>query len=116
MVAFFPEFVTRVPAPVLRELRAPRLLFRAASTPLPETVIASPGGEQNHCQQAEDQQFHGVIDEGNPDLFRKIFDLKDGRFFDGPAFGKPLHIQLFGVEEGRLAVEDQVRQNAAGGG
>jgi hypothetical protein len=41
----------------------------------PRAVPSAAGGKQRYSQQAKDQQFHGVIDEGNPGLFRKSFEL-----------------------------------------
>ena len=84
--------------------------------PFPGAVPSAAGGKQRYSQQAKDQQFHAVIDEGNPDLFRKIFELQDGGFLDSPAFGETLHIQVVGVDHAGLAMEDQVRENAARGG
>src|SRR3984957_10293912 len=39
---------------------------------IPKTSCAARHGDQNNRNQAEEQEFHGVIDEGNPDLFRKV--------------------------------------------
>jgi hypothetical protein len=86
------------------------------TTPLIEALPAACGGEQSYSQQTKDQQFHGVIDEGSPDLFRKISALQNGGFLDRPAVGETLHIQIFSVYNAGLAVENQVGQNAAGGG
>lgn len=43
----------------------------AVSVGIPETSRAARDGEHYQCNHAEEQKFHGVIDEGNPDLFLK---------------------------------------------
>ena len=90
--------------------------FARLAMPSPGAVASAAGGQQHDSQQAKDQQFHAVLDEGNPDLFRKNFELQNGGFLDSPAFGETLHIQVFGVDHAGLAMEDQVRENAARGG
>lgn len=88
----------------------------AAIPVAPFPVVPAPRGEQCHNQQAKDQQFHRVIDEEKLDLFRKILGLENGRFLTGPSLGKPLHIQILGVDDVSFAMHDQVGNNAAGGG
>jgi len=112
LASAFPRFLPRQPGflPCLDRS------FTRFGTPLPEAVPIASRGEQNHSQQAKDQQFHGVIDEGNRDLFRKIIALQNRGFLDGAAFGEALHIQVLSVDHASLPGENQIRENATRGG
>jgi hypothetical protein len=78
---------------------------------LPQPIVPRPTGASRHAEHnnrnyAENQELHGVIDEGRSDLFRKILTLQDGGFLDGPAFGKALDVQILGIDDAGFAVQD----------
>jgi hypothetical protein len=74
LAAFFAKLPSSLSGFLARFLAGFQRPLSSFATPLPEAIPIAPGGKHCYSQQAKDQQLHGVIDEGNSDLFRKILD------------------------------------------